>query len=787
MPSNDQSVIRHKKIKSRMANYEIHKSFISSKDLFIILCGIIISRGNFTSYLMPFGYALFGYILYYDKRKWWLGVSILLGIFSTGEYMIVTKNIIIYFVMTFGYIRLYKKITKKWQVGLLVSCSVIMVGVVMNIFRSNYLFDTALVIVEGLLSFSLFYIYLTAMNLFINRNRKLYSNQEIVCLAIFVSILILGLNNLMLYKFSVSTILSVFIILLFSNEIGVGVSAPLGMTLGLVLNLSTNSNPLFIVVYGLCGIISGLFKEMGKVAVVIGFILSNAMLAFYLNGSTEVFIRIEEILIAAIMFLVIPSSTWDKVNFFNYDKVDESYQGFCKERINEGLRKKLNKYAILLNQMGTSFFDTDDNVFYKEIYDKALERITDSICKECYLVSRCWKTDAENTYNMIIDVVEELENNDAYQDKNISNFKNKCIHDEQVLVLLKSEIRYITLEKEMSIRIKENNQLISNQLKFTGQLLDDLKTNLSDKWLIKSEEERDIRIELDKNDINIHNIFVVQERNGRYKVTITSTKELNDYIGKDIIPRLVSNILNTKMILEEDLCSYDNRGGCLLTYSELSQYRVSTGLVRFSSKKDEQSGDIFSDKILDNGSRILALCDGMGVGDNAYQESDTTMNLLEKFMEAEIDKTIMVKTINSILMLRNEKEVFSTLDYIVFDQFTGEAEFNKIGAAITLVIKNGEVKLIRGQSLPVGILEEIRIESISMKLNQGDLIIMMTDGIFECYDNPEKVELWVINTINKITSKNPQKIADELYNHFISICHEPSDDITILVGKVWCT
>jgi len=771
-----------------MDKAETNKSMLSSKDLFIILCGIIISRGHFTTYLMPFGYALFGYILYYDKKKWYLSAAILLGIFSTGEYIMLIKNVVVYFVMTVAYLKFYKRVTRKWQVGGMISMSVIVVGLIMNFFGSNYLFDTTLVILEGLLSFSLFYIYVTAINLFVNRNRKVYSNQEIVCLGIFVSIMMLGLNNLSLYKYSVSTLLSVFLILLFSYEIGVSVSAPLGMTLGLVLNLSTASNPLLIVIYGICGIISGLFKDGGKILVVIGFILSNAMMAFYLNGSTEVYIQIEEILIASVMFIIIPKSLWKKVNFFNFDKVNESYQAFCKERINEGLRSKLNKYAILLNQMGTSFFNTEEEGIYnKEIYHKAFDRVTNNVCKECYTVSRCWKTDAENTYNMFMDVVLTLEKDTVnYSQEDLYDFRNKCIQDDEVLKVLKSQIKLIELEKEMANRIKDNNLLVSNQLKYAGQLIDDLKTNLSDEWLIKSEEEKDIFIELDKNDINIDKLFVIQESNGRYKVTITSNKSLNDTLCKDKIPRILSDVLNTKIVLDNELCSPDSEPGCTFIYRELAPYRISTGLVSFSSKEGEKSGDIFSDKVLDNGNRILALCDGMGIGYNAYYESDTTMNLLEKFMEAEIDKTVMVKNINSILMLRNEKEIFSTLDYIVFDQYTGEAEFNKIGAALTLIVQNGEVKLIRGQSLPVGILDEIKIESISLQLNDGDLIIMMTDGIFECYDNQEKVELWVIENVSKITSKNPQKIADKLYSRFRSMCKEPKDDITILVGKVWC-
>lgn len=783
MASNFQTSVQKKSIKKGLQFLEGNNHFFSAKDLFILICGFILSRGYFTSYLMPFGYSLYCYILYYDRTKWWLGSCLLLGILTTGEYGVLLKNLLVYSFMTIAYFKLYKYITRKWQLAILMSVSIIIVGLIINLFQANYLFDTILVFLESLLSLTLFYIYNVAISLFINRNRKIYSNQEIVCLGIFVSILILGLNNIEYFGISISTVLTVFLILLFSFRIGVSVSAPLGMILGLVQNLSTNANPLLIVIYGLCGIVSGVFRDGGKLMVIIGFVVSNAMMAFYLNGSTEVFVNLQEIIIASVIMLIIPNALWERVHFFNFDKVNESYQSFCKERINENLRTRLNKYSILLKQMGASFFNPEyENM---QVYHKTFDKITDCVCKECYLAQKCWKTDGQNTYKMFLELAQTLEEEPV--DSSASIFKELntlCIYDEALLEQFKLQVQFINAEKEMISRIAQNNLFVSNQLEFAGELIQDMKNSLNDKWLIKSEEERNVLIELDKNDINIEKLYVIQEANERHKVTIASNKRLQEVISKDKISRILSDVLAVKIGLDNEMFSSEY-GGHLYVYRELSEYRISTGLVSHSSVIGEKSGDIFSDRILGNGNRVLALCDGMGIGDNAYEESDTTMNLLEKFMEAGIDKTVMIKNINSVLMLRNEKETFSTLDYMVFDTFTGLAEFNKIGAAITLIIQDGKVKLLRGQSLPVGILDEIAIESISLNLGEGDLVVMMTDGIFECCNDTKEVEEWITNAVKNISSNNPQKIADKIFTQFKTICPKPKDDITILVGRVW--
>ena len=760
------------------------KHIITIKEVIILLFGFILCRGTFTTYLMPFGFPFFAYILFTDRKKWWLSLSVVLGVASTGQALHVVEHLLVFTVMFVGFMRIHDFLDVKWKMSIFTFVSTVLACFIINFFTGSFLFDYALSLLEGLLAFSLFYIYDTSMNLILNSSRKLFSNQEIMCLAIFLSILIIGIKDINIYEFSLSSILSVFIILLFSYEIGLTVSGPLGMTLGLVMNLGAGANPIFIVIYGLCGIISGLFREAGKLFIILGFVISNAMLAFYFNGSTEVYIHIEEIAIASLFFFFIPQKIWDKLNFFNSEDIKENYQQFYKERIHENLRVKLNQYSQLFRELGITFVDDDQELQTEQLYINAIENIMEKVCSECYLMSRCWKIDGEKTIGVIKDTLDDCQSEIA---NNFNNLKNMCIFDEKMLQLIKYESEYISFHKNIINRIHDNNVLVSKQLQYTGDLVNDLKTRMYEGWYIKNEEEKDLMVEFDKHKVGIEQVFVMQENNDRYKITLLGKRCNNKSLCNNVIPEIISDTLNRKIILHNKICYFENGKHCKMVFSEMSEYRITTGISRYNSSLQENSGDIFSDKLLDNGCRVLALCDGMGTGNEAYRESEPTISLLEKFLEADIDKTIMVKTINSILMLRNERETFSTLDYVMFDQYSGIAEFNKVGASITIIITNEDVKLIRGQSLPVGILNEIKIESVEMKLQEGNCIIMMTDGIFECHENPNNVEVWVLETIKKISTRNPQKMADELYNYFLDICPHPKDDITILVGKVWKT
>ncbi|MCL2673859.1 MAG: SpoIIE family protein phosphatase, partial [Defluviitaleaceae bacterium] len=114
--------------------------------------------------------------------------------------------------------------------------------------------------------------------------------------------------------------------------------------------------------------------------------------------------------------------------------------------------------------------------------------------------------------------------------------------------------------------------------------------------------------------------------------------------------------------------------------------------------------------------------------------------------------------------------------------YTGEAEFCKIGAATTYLLRGGSVSTIRSTSLPIGILSNVEPEMHTRKLKSGDVIVMVTDGV--C-DSDASVG-WLSDLLSSLTSRTPQDIADIIVNEAAKRAGDIiKDDMTALVAKVW--
>lgn len=71
-------------------------------------------------------------------------------------------------------------------------------------------------------------------------------------------------------------------------------------------------------------------------------------------------------------------------------------------------------------------------------------------------------------------------------------------------------------------------------------------------------------------------------------------------------------------------------------------------------------------------------------------------------------------------------------------------------------------------------------------LQDGDIIIMMSDGILDANKNVSNPEKWMKDFIASIDSQNPQLISDEIFNtcRFVN-GNRIDDDMTLLVTKIW--
>ena len=99
--------------------------------------------------------------------------------------------------------------------------------------------------------------------------------------------------------------------------------------------------------------------------------------------------------------------------------------------------------------------------------------------------------------------------------------------------------------------------------------------------------------------------------------------------------------------------------------------------------------------------------------------------------------------------------------------------------------KDENVDIVNSVSLPVGILENADVELYDKTLDEGDVIVMITDGILDANKAEQPKEKWVLELLKAINPENPQRLADIILQEAMdSNFGIAEDDMTVIVAKV---
>ena len=197
------------------------------------------------------------------------------------------------------------------------------------------------------------------------------------------------------------------------------------------------------------------------------------------------------------------------------------------------------------------------------------------------------------------------------------------------------------------------------------------------------------------------------------------------------------------------------------------------------------SGDSNINIQLEDGKKLIAISDGMGSGPKAKQCSNIAIKLLKRLLLSGFDKKTSIELINSSMCLNSKDETYATLDIAILDLYKGNIEFVKNGACPTYIKNKKNVEIIKTLSIPTGILENIDLEVFDRDVEDGDILVMCSDGIIESNSEYENKELWLKYLLENIETDNVQKIADIILQEAIDNCvGKAKDDMTVLVVKL---
>lgn len=223
--------------------------------------------------------------------------------------------------------------------------------------------------------------------------------------------------------------------------------------------------------------------------------------------------------------------------------------------------------------------------------------------------------------------------------------------------------------------------------------------------------------------------------------------------------------------------------GGIMSVSEAETLEVSFVSRQVRAREEtEFCGD--SMKLFKNSdNRFFALIsDGMGSGREAAAVSEICSNFICSMLDVGAMNDELICMLNGFLCGRCEGalcECSATVDIMELDLISGNTAFFKSGAAPSYVFRDGSLFKLRSCTMPIGILENTDTKKFSFKLSEGDVIVMMSDGVTGGKDECP----WLFDLLRQnIESSGLERTADLILKYAVG--HGSQDDISIAVMRV---
>lgn len=195
------------------------------------------------------------------------------------------------------------------------------------------------------------------------------------------------------------------------------------------------------------------------------------------------------------------------------------------------------------------------------------------------------------------------------------------------------------------------------------------------------------------------------------------------------------------------------------------------------------SGDYYVARALGDDKVMLALSDGMGVGERALACSMATVQMIETLIGSGIGCAAAVRAANSIRLFEGADDTFTTLDLAVVDLKECNVTISKAGAPPSFLKRKGKCRTIRMESVPLGVMEDFVPEVESVDIEAGDTLVMMTDGLLERGESAT-AEMWMAEVIARLEESSSAKTAEDVLRQaFERAKDEVRDDMTVLVMR----
>lgn len=775
-----------------------------------------LSSENVIFSIVPFGLSFIAAALSNGQAVGIMYVLSLIGTFikfGTNSFLTYFITSLVFFVLVL-IIRpkLQDNVNEKKKIGMHLFFAVLLVQIVPVFFRTFIVYDALISIMLAITTYIFYKIFVSSI-LMIKEfdSKRAFTIEEVMGTSLLLAITISSFGKLSIFGFSIKNVLSILIVLILGWKNGVLVGATGGITIGVVLGIIGGSEPLMIAVYAVSGMVAGLLNKFGRIGVVVGFIIGNVIIAYAANGNSIPLIMFQEVLIASIGLLAVPKNIEINIeDLYGKTKLLPETTGRNLEE-NQDTIYKLNSISDAIFDMAESYQEaaatilTDEELKMQEksnieIFLDEFRQNLDGLEENMLYEDMCNPSDElmEDIFNVLLekDVISEKDfiNILAKHNNYIVGFENTNNQAKEDVYRIVKAINYSYRTCRINFiwkkKMDESKKNVSSQLKGVSEAISKMAGEIEQKEEdIFADKKEEIKKILEQKDITITDINIKQEKSGRYIVDVY-TNICDEIEGTKCnikkICKILTKVFNEPMVMQNQECGLRmQKDMCKFTYISDDKFTAQIGIAKSTKAGSPVSGDSNLHIKLNDGKYLLAISDGMGSGPEAMKSSKIAIKMLERLLTAGFDKDVSLKLINSTLVANTKEDMYATLDIEILDLFNGNMEFIKNSACPTYVKRNGDVQLLKSIALPTGILNNVDLVVYDYDLQDGDILVMCSDGIIDSNKEYLNKQVWLKYLLEDIESTDAQKIADIIIGEAIdNDFGVQKDDMTVMVAKI---
>lgn len=592
--------------------------------------------------------------------------------------------------------------------------------------------------------------------------------DDALCLILPVMLLIVGAGRIRVFGANLGYAVSGMTVLLIAWCMGTAAGAMWGLGCGMAMVLG-GQHAMYLINLSLGGALAGMAREKPRAAAG-GLYLITAFAVTYLIQFRLIPSILFTDLAASALFCILPGK-WMRLAALFFRRIQWS-----RPQENAYMRMKIQRWARSIEEMA----DAQPRPRIPEIPEKdRAEMLMNALCDGCERQEECWGESFETT-KAGIRALSDRNAEDGDELEVINRYFSRCIRISglpEVLHGLEEEKlrraqRILCAEYERDMLLTHLSALSQAAQRI---VLESGESEEEAEWIRQTEEAMHACRFPGKA------VFAKAVEGRKTLCLQTGVPGLRlDPDGP--LVREIGARLRSRMTVTE------NSGGRIVMEEE-PPLKLDTGMATACAVTGEggkmgrkaDNGDAVLLKEIAGGRHMIALSDGMGHGTGAQEESRKTLELLSLCLQAGYTRGQAVTAVNGSMLSATGGEKFATVDLCLIDLWTGEAAMNKLGACQSYLVRGQKIQEIQGEALPLGIIERVIPMEHLFTLAEGDMLVLMTDGIADAFGEEEEILCF----LRDCRGDEPQKIADDLMREaMIRYGGMPPDDMTAVCVRM---